>query len=78
MFGYYPRQTYGPLNALADITNAYMQKKNMADAYAAAAGFSDDVDKQLQPKVSTDYSYDTNWPRYYGRCRKTVAADSSQ
>ncbi|MGL5271356.1 MAG: hypothetical protein ACRC7I_12715 [Selenomonadaceae bacterium] len=52
MFGYNPQQYYGPLNALADITNAYMDKKNMDDAYAAAANFSDDADKQLQPKVA--------------------------
>ena len=52
MFGYNQQQYYGPWNALADITSAYMQKKNMDDAYAAAANFSDDTDKQLQPKVA--------------------------
>ncbi|MGL5986692.1 MAG: hypothetical protein ACRCZ5_07435, partial [Burkholderiales bacterium] len=52
MFGYNQQQYYGPWNALADITSAYMQKKNMDNAYAAAANFSDDADKQLQPKVA--------------------------
>lgn len=55
MFGQNPygsQQNYGPVNALADILGAYMQKKNEDGAYSDAANVATQADKLSQPKYN--------------------------
>jgi len=49
MFG---QNSYGPVNALADILGAYMQKKNEDGAYSDAANVATQADTLSQPKYN--------------------------
>jgi len=48
----YQQKSYGPVNALADILGAYMQKKNEDGAYADAANVATQADKLGQPQYN--------------------------